>query len=404
MTLLQAEEKVLTWPFARTEWGTPPPILAQLRQAPPCAVIIPAGAASERRAWLVTRYPDVRQALMDPRLSADELLPGAPVRIQVPQEERPSSFLRMDDPEHGRLRGMIASQFTARRVRQLVPAVQRRTDDLLDAFVAGPCPADLHDAFSRKLPTLVIASLLGVPDEDSAFFVEKTRVTLSQDDPEVSFAAYREMTDYLGQLAARKAKEPQDDLMSQLAVNNLAVGDITMDELVGIARLVLVAGHETTTNQIALNILSLLLDPGLRAQVLADDGRLLPEYIEEAMRYWSISQDGIVRLVTEDLVLGEVQMRAGDAVVISIPAANHDPTVFPEPNRIDVTRSPRDHLQWGNGPHYCQGAPLARLEMVIALRTLFARLPGLRLATDDVPSLFRRGTVFHGVENLPVAW
>lgn len=402
MSLLQNTWPTLVWPFPRRQDGTIPTILAELRKEPPCPILIPAGTAEERPAWLVTRHGDVRQALMDPRLSADELLPRAPVRIQVPPGQRPSSFLRMDDPEHNRLRTMIASQFTNHRTKTLRPAIERLTHDLLDNFAASPKPADLHDIFSRKLPTLVIAKLLGVPDEDSAFFVEKTRVTISQGDPERSYAAYQEMTNYLGVLAERKRVEPQDDLMSQLAVNNLAKGDIDLDQLVGIARLVLVAGHETTTNQIALNILSLLQDADLREIVMADDGKLIPQYVEESMRYWSISQDAIVRLVIEDLALGGVEMSAGDAVVISIPAGNHDPEVFGCPAKIDVHRDTSEHLQWGIGPHYCQGAPLARLEMAISLKALFTRFPDLRLATDDVAALFRRGTVFHGVETLPV--
>lgn len=394
---------VLDWPFARTEDGAPPPLLAELRKQPPCVVRIPEGAAESRLAWLVTRYDDVKQALSDPRLSADERLPGAPVRIQIPPGGNPSSFLRLDDPEHARLRRMIQTEFTARRVKRLRAPVQRLVDDLLDDLEAQPRPADLHAVFSRALPTLVIARLLGVPEKDSPFFIEKTAVTISQEDPAVSLAAYQEMSAYLADLALAKLEDPGDDLISRLAVDHHAKGEITLDELVGIARLVLVAGHETTTNQIGLSVLSLLCDDGLRAQVTADDGALVPNFIEESMRYWSISQDAMVRLAVEDLDLGGVRVSKGDAVVISVPAANHDETVFACPHRIDPHRDTGGHLQWGHGPHYCQGAPLARLEMELALRTLFARFPTLRLAADP-RTVFRRGTVFHGVTHLPVTW
>lgn len=165
--MLESAETVLDWPFPRTKSGCPAAVLAELREEPPSVVRIPAGASESRRAWLITKYPDVRQALMDPRLSADETLPGAPVRIQVDPAQKPGSFLRMDDPEHARLRGLIATEFTARRVRALRPAIQQLIDDLLDELEAHPQPADLQDIFSRKLPTLVIARLLGVPDEDS---------------------------------------------------------------------------------------------------------------------------------------------------------------------------------------------------------------------------------------------
>ncbi|MEU1406072.1 cytochrome P450 [Streptomyces sp. NPDC005728] len=394
---------VLDWPFARTEDGTPPPLLAALRKAPPCVVRLPAGAAESRLAWLVTRYADVRQALADPRLSADETLPGAPVRIQVTPGGNPSSFLRLDDPEHARLRGMIQTEFTAHRVKRLREPVQRLVDELLDELAARPQPADLHAVFSRALPTLVIARLLGVPGEDSPFFVEKTHAVMSQEDPAVSQAAYVEMSEYLAELALRKLAAPGDDLISRLAVTYHATGALALDELVGIARLVLVAGHETTTNQLALNILALLRDDELRARVAADDGARIPNFIEESMRYWSISQDATVRLAVEDLELGGVAIEKGDAVVISVPAGNHDESVFACPHRIDPDRDTSGHLQWGFGPHYCQGAPLARLEMELSLRSLLRRFPNLRLAADP-RALFRRGTVFHGVTRLPVTW
>lgn len=401
--MLDTQEDVLDWPFSRTPSGCPAGILAELRERPPSAVRIPAGTMGSQLAWLVTRYPDVHQALKDPRLSADELAPGAPARLQVPQEGRPSSFLRMDDPEHSRLRGMIASEFTARKVRSMRPAIQRLVDELLYELGALPQRADLHDVFSMRLPTLVIARVLGVPDEDSEFFTEKTRGALSQGDPAASYTAFLEMTRYLEDMADRGLRKPGDDLMGRLAARR-AAGEITRDEIVGIARLVLVAGHETTTNQIALSVLSLLQDPGLRAQVLADPAALVPRYIEESMRFWSLSQDAILRVALEDMELGGVAVHKGDAVVISIPAANHDESVFADAGRIDVHRDTSAHLQWGLGPHYCLGAPLARLEMELALTSLFERFPGLKLATDDVNALFRKETVFHGLDSLPVSW
>lgn len=399
----ETDQLIPDWPFPRTEDGELPPALARLRKEPPCLVRLPEGTAEARLAWLVTRYADVREALGHPLLSADETLPGAPVRIQVPPGHNPSSFLRMDDPEHGRLRGMIQTEFTMRRVRRLRGDIQRLTDQLLDDLAASPQPADLHDTFSRKLPTLVIARLLGVPDEDSGFFIEKTRVTISQEDPALSYAAYLDMSAYLAQLGKRRLDEPGDDLISRLACNHVATGEIDLDDLVGIARLVLVAGHETTTNQIALNILSLLRDDELRARVAADEGALVPQYVEESMRYWSISQDAVVRQALEDVEIGGVTFAKGDAVVISIPSGNHDEAVFGCPQRIDAERDTSGHLQWGYGPHYCQGAPLARLEMDISLRTLLRRFPTLRLAAEP-RDIMRRGTVFHGVTRLPVTW
>src|SRR5882724_426316 len=198
-------ERLLDWPFERTEAGTVPPLLEKLRQEPPCRVRMPGVASDEDQiAWLVTRYPDVRQALMDPRMSADEKLPGAPMRIFVPQQERPSSFLRMDDPEHTRLRSTIATNFTARRTRAMRDDIQRLVDELLDDLASRPRPADLYEVFCRRLPTLVVARLLGVPDSDTAFFAEQVRLIMSQDDPAAAFGGYVRMTEYLGELADRK--------------------------------------------------------------------------------------------------------------------------------------------------------------------------------------------------------
>lgn len=402
--MLDEQQHVLDWPFARPANGHVHSILEDLRQSPPCVVQLPAGAVDSRRAWLITRYPDVKQALMDPRLSVDETLPGAPVRIQLPPGDKPSSFLRLDDPEHERLRGMVVSEFTARRIRTMRPSIERLIDELLDDLGERPRPADLQDAFSRKLPTLVIARLLGIPDEESPFFIESTRVSISQGDPKRSLAAFTKMSERLTEIGEAKVKEPQDDVMSRLAVNYFAKGLLTMTELVALARLLLIAGHETTTNQIALNVLSLLLDKGLRAEVLANDGALIPQYVEEAVRFWSISQDGILRMALEDMELGGVQISKGDAVVISIPSANHDESMFPDAGHIDVHRNTHGHMQWGNGPHYCTGAPLAKLEMELALRKLFQRFPTLELAVDRPDGLFRRETVFHGVYELPVTW
>ncbi|GAA4462226.1 cytochrome P450 [Phytohabitans houttuyneae] len=402
--MLDEAQQVLDWPFPRPSNGHVPHILAELREAPPCVIRIPAGAVPSRRAWLVTRYPDVTQALKDPRLSVDETLPGAPVRIQLPPGEKPSSFLRADDPEHDRLRGMVVSEFTARRVRTMGPAIERLINELLDDFESKPRPADLQDAFTRQLPTLVIARLVGVPDEESPFFVESTRVSISQGNPQRSYAAFMTMSERLRELAAERAADPKDDVMSRLAVNYMAKGELTMDELVALVRLLLIAGHETTTNQIALNVLSMLLDDELRDAVMANDGALIPQFVEEALRFWSISQDGILRMALEDMELGGVQMKKGDAVVISIPSANHDESKFPDPGHIDVHRDTHGHMQWGNGPHYCTGAPLARLEMQLAVKILFQRFPTLKLAIDKPDGLFRRETVFHGVYELPVTW
>jgi cytochrome P450 len=402
------EQTVLDWPLARGCPMAPPPVLDALRHRPPVRVRIPAGVGAAQHAWLIIRNDDVRNALKDPRLSADEQRPGFPLRFQVPADDRPSSFLRMDDPDHARLRRMIATEFTARRVQALRPALQQlidtRVDRLLNARAAGAYPVDLVASFAVPVPALVIARLLGVRQEDSAFFLEQTRIMIAQENPAESLQAHQRIVDFLDRTARRKENDPGDDLISRLIQRHLVTGDLTRQEFLGMLKLVLAAGHETTANQIGLSILSLLLDDRLRADVLADGCALMPQYIEESMRYWSIAQDGVVRQATEDLDIAGVHIRTGESVMLSIPGANHDAGVFADPLRIDIHRTTGGHVQWGHGPHHCQGAPLARLEMDLALRTLFTRLPGLRLACDAAEIRYRRNSLFHGVEKLPVTW
>ncbi len=346
----------------------------------------------------------MKAALKDPRLSADETRPGFPLRIPVPAEGRPSGFLRMDDPEHGRLRRMVAPEFTVRRVRALRPRIQELTEQAADALAAGPQPADLVRDFAAKVSALVIARLLGIPDEHTAFFLEQTQILLTDGDPAPSLAAHHRIIAFLDENARAKERDPGDDLVSRLVLNHVVTGELDRADLLGILKLLLIAGHESTATQIAVSTLSLLTDDGLRAEVLAQSGALLPEFVEESMRFWSIIQDGVVRQATEDLRIGETLVREGESVMISLLAANHDAAVFPEPERLDIHRDASGHLLWGHGAHFCLGASLGRLEVTLALGSLFARLPTLRLACEVSRLRFRENPVFHCLAELPVAW
>ncbi|WP_129306538.1 cytochrome P450 [Streptomyces sp. L2] len=395
---------VLDWPLARKCPMSAPPALGVVRDGPPARVRLPAGTGEAQTVWLITRYDDVKAALKDPRLSADETRSGFPVRFPVPVDDRPSGFMRMDDPEHGRLRRTVAPEFTGRRVRALAPRVQEVTDQVADALASGPRPADLVGDFAATVSALVIARLLGIPDDDTAFFLEQTRIMLADGDPALSLAAHHRILAFLDETARAKERAPGDDLVSRLVVSHVRTGGIDRAELLGILKLLLVAGHESTATQIAFSALSLLTDDGLRARVLADGGALLPEFTEESMRFWSIVQDGVVRQATEDVRIGETLVREGESVMISLLAANHDPAVFPDPERLDIRRDASGHVLWGHGPHFCLGAPLGRLEVRLALGSLFARLPGLRLACASSGLRFREHPVFLSLAELPVTW
>ncbi|MFB8182426.1 cytochrome P450 [Streptomyces sp. NPDC055966] len=394
----------LDWPLARTCPMSPPPALGVVRDGPPTRVRLPAGAGTEQLVWLITRYEEVKAALKDPRLSADETRPGFPLRIPVPADDRPSGFLRMDDPEHGRLRRMVAPEFTVRRVRALRPRIQELTDRAADALAAGPQPADLVRDFAAKVSALVIARLMGIPDEHTAFFLEQTQILLTDDDPALSLAAHHRIIGFLDENARAKEQDPGDDLVSRLVRDHVATGELDRADLLAILKLLLIAGHESTATQIAVSTLSLLTDDALRAEVLAESGALLPKFVEESMRFWSIIQDGVVRQATEDVRIGETLVREGESVMISLVAANHDATVFPDPERLDIHRDASGHLLWGHGAHFCLGASLGRLEVTLALDSLFTRLPTLRLACEASRLRFRENPVFHCLAELPVAW
>jgi cytochrome P450 len=395
--MVNVETPLVDWPLQRTCPFAPPPELERLRGSAPQQVRHRDGIA-----WVITRFEDVHKALSDPRLSADDQQPNFPRRIQLPPVPRIQSFWRMDEPEHSRLRRMLTPEFTARATRANRPRVEQLVEELLDDVVSRPRPVDLVSTFTLKLPAMVIARMFGVPDEDLMSFVEQSQLILAQDaGPEVPIMAYQAMTAYLERLAAQRAREPREDLISRLATEYGAKGELTGEDLVAMARLMLIAGHETTANQIALSVVALLHNPDQLAALRADPA-LMPGFVEETMRFWSIAQDNIVRVAAADLEIGGTRIAKGDGVILSIPGANHDPAVYPDPERFDIRREARQNVAFGSGSHFCPGAPLARLEVEIGIGRLFERFPNLQLAEDEIP--FRDRTLVYGVQRLLVTW
>ena len=393
------QRRLPDWPMPRSCPYAPPDAYAPLRDEAPSRVRIRGGEA-----WLVTRHADVRQVLNDNRFSADDQQPGFPIRIQLPPEPGVMSFSRMDDPEHGRLRRMALTEFTARRTRALRPEVELLVEGLLDELARGPKPVDLVANFAIRLPSLVIARMLGVPERDEADFTEQSQVILSQEaGPEETYAAFVAMTRFLDGLVAQRIAEPRDDLISRLATRYVSAGELTHEELVAMARFILVAGHETTAHQISLSVLSLLRDPAQLAELRADESLFKPA-VEELLRYWSISQDNQVRAAVAEVELGGATIRKGDGVIVAIPAANHDESVYPGADRVDIHRNAAGHLAFGFGAHLCPGASLARMELEVCLKALFTRFPGLRLAVAPEDVRFRENTIVYGLQELPVTW
>jgi cytochrome P450 len=393
-------DQLPTFPFSRTDPLAPPPAYA-VHEGPPCRVRL----ASGDEPWLVTRHADVRAVLADPRMSTDLTNPDLPRVSPLSGGPNILSFLKMDEPEHGVLRRMVAAEFTMRRVQLMRPGIQRVADSLLDGMTSRPEPVDLMAAFATKMPALVICQLLGVPDEDRDF-VQRTGglIASATADPAQVGEAVLRMSAYLDQLVAAAEKDPREDLVGRLASRYVAGGELSHEDLVSMVLLLVIAGQENSAQMIGMAVLTLLRYPDQLAALRADPG-LDPAAVEEILRFLSIPQYGVVRAALDDRSIGGVPIAKGDGVVIGLPAANHDPSVYADPGRLDIRRDASRHLTFGHGVHQCLGRPLATAELEIAIGTLVRRMPNLRLAVDFPEIRFRGDDSFvHGVHELPVAW
>ncbi|MBL1097602.1 cytochrome P450 [Streptomyces coffeae] len=358
-------------------------------------------------AWLVTRYEELRALAGDPRISSDILRPGFPqVSLgSLERARRQTSFLVMDDPAHARLRRMVTGPFAVKRIQAMRPEIQRLVDELIDTMLAGPSPADLVREFALPLPSLVICHLLGVPYADHAFFQRNSAALLNRNSADRATEAQRILTDYLDGLIGEKLARPADDLLSALATEQVATGLLERRDLTAIAILLLVAGHETTANMIALGTLALLRHPDqLDALRATDDPARIAAAVEELLRQLTVVQTGLRRVALEDIEIGDQMIRAGEAVILAIDAANHDAAVFSEPDRLDLGRDARHHVAFGYGVHQCLGQQLARVELQVVYGTLYRRVPTLRLAGDPAELPYKHDSIVYGVHELPVAW
>lgn len=357
-----------------------------------------------RPTWIISRYEDIRAALVDPRLSADTI-PDT-MKATSTDNKVPQIFPRIDDPEHNRLRRMMTTDFTFRRADSMRPQIQELVDGFLDDMVAAGPPADLVRDFALPVPSLVISLLLGVPYEDHEFFQQNsTRGLDSRSTDEEKSAAIGEIFGYVFELARHKEREPGDDLISRLLTNHVATGALSLETAAMNAVIMLQAGHETTASMISLGTLALLHHPEQLARLRdTDDPAVVANVVEELMRYLSIVHSLVERVAREDLVIAGQLIRAGDFVLMNLPAGNWDTAFVDHPDRLDTQRNPRGHLGFGHGVHQCIGQNLARAELQIALSTLVRRLPGLRLAVPESELRFQNEQEIYGVEALPVTW
>ncbi|MEU3315009.1 cytochrome P450 [Streptomyces sp. NPDC006662] len=357
-----------------------------------------------RTVWMVTGHAEARALLADGRLSTDRTRESFPIptaRFQGITRQR-TALLGEDDPVHNTQRRMLIPSFSVKRANALRPRIQETVDGLIDAMVAKGPRAELVSAFALPVPSMVICALLGVPYEDHEFFQAQSRRLLRGPAPADVEDARTRLQDYLRQLILRKRAEPGEGLLDELIVTRLENGETDVEELVSLAAILLIAGHETTANMISLGTFTLLRHPERLAELRADPS-LLPGAVEELMRFLSIA-DGMLRVATEEIEAGGVVIRPGDGVVFSTSVINRDEAVFQDPDALDWNRPANRHLAFGFGIHQCLGQNLARAEMEIALGTLFTRLPGLHLAADPETIPFKPGDTIQGMVELPVAW
>ncbi|OBJ51035.1 cytochrome P450 [Mycobacterium asiaticum] len=387
----------------------PVPRAAQCPLAPPAEFVSWRDEPGLRKAmyhgqpaWVVSRYRDIRAALVDPRLSADTI-----PDFMKPQntENTPVMFARVDDPEHHRLRRMLTGNFTFRRTEAMRPQIQDLVDHYLTQMVSKGPPADLVREFGLPVPSLVIALLLGVPPEDLELFQHHTTVGLdTRTSDEEKAQAFGAMYAYIEELVDRKQHEPGDDLISHLVVDHVATGEVNRETVAMTSVIMMQAGHETTANMISLGTVALLDHPEVfRRLARTDDRTVVANIVEELMRYLSIVHSQVDRVATEDFTLGGQLIRAGDAVVMNLPAGNWDTQFVDRPEELDADRNPRGHLGFGYGVHQCIGANLARVEMQVAFATLARRLPGLKLGVAPDQLQFKESDIY-GIKELPVSW
>ncbi|HEY9524293.1 MAG TPA: cytochrome P450 [Thermopolyspora sp.] len=384
-------------PFERHSPLDIAPMYTELQaKAPISRVRTPAGDV----AWLVSGYEEAKKLFADPRLGRSHPEPDRAPRISG--SVLTGGPLGDHDTEHDyhtRMRRLLVPAFSARRMKALSGHVAELVDGLLTRMATLTPPVDLHEKLSFPLPAMVLCELLGVPFDDRAHFRALADGMADMSDPARSRKAQAEMLEYTGGLLAAKRAHPTEDVFS-----DLAAGDFTVEEAALLAAGLLFAGHETTVNRIDYGVLFLLTDPAQRDALVADPTRA-PALVEEILRMAAPGQLGLSRYAHDDIEIGGVTIRRGEAVVIYSSAANRDARTFHDPNRFDMDReSPEPHIAFGYAAHYCIGAGLARVELQAVFGTLFQRFPTLTLATPLDRLTERTDRISGGLTELPVTW
>ncbi|MBO0653593.1 cytochrome P450 [Streptomyces triculaminicus] len=393
----------------------PYPLYERMRAAGPVhRVLFPSGVT----AWLVTGHAAAQRTLADPRLGKNHALGNdrwrerASIMPEPQHSQLQVHLLHQDAPKHTAMRRLITDAFAPRRMEELRPRFQEMADALVDAMLVDAMPAeegtaDLVRCFAARFPFQVLAEVIGLPPHLAARFRRdwgKVVAPVGPTDPgrPAYEALLRELQEYIAEVVADRREHPGDGLLSRL-VTARDEGELSAEELDSMIFQLLVAGQEPVTNQITTALVSLMRHPRAMERLRAEPD-LMPGAVEELMRLDSAFELTTWRFLAEDADLHGTRVPAGDSVIVSLCAANRDPERFPDPDTLDLDRAQGPHLAFGHGVHFCPGAALARIEMQVALGTLLARLPGLRLDVDDdelrwIPAVLGRGTA-----ELPVAF
>jgi cytochrome P450 len=407
-TRVTDQEAVMDYPqprAAKCPFNPPPRVLARAAARPVSRVRIWNGSTP----WLITGNEELRALAADPRVSADDRLPGYPhwnEGVAAAVANRPRAIANVDGVEHTRLRRTTTRSFTFKQVDKLRPGIQRITDHYIDEMLAGPQRADLVTALALPVPSMVLCDLLGVPYEDHEFFQEQAAIIIEREGtPEVHHRALMSMLDYVRGLVENNIAKPGDEGVIAEIAEHVMAGNLSAGEAAVMGTALLIAGHETTANMIALGVLAVLQNPDQLAIFRdADDPKETANAVEELLRYLSIVQAGERRVALEDIEIAGEVIRAGDGIILDFPAANWDIQVFDQPDRLDLRRPTDRSLAFGFGPHNCVGQQLARAELQIVYTTLFRRVPTLAVAAslDDIQ--FKHDRLGYGVYQLPVKW
>ncbi|MEV8510423.1 cytochrome P450 [Actinoplanes sp. NPDC051475] len=394
------EPERLALPIPRTNPIEIPEVFGRLREEKP---VCPISMVTGDPALLVTRHDDLKRVLTDRVFSRAAVCGELAPRSQAVRPS-PDSIMNMDPPRHTRIRKFAAQAFTPARIAALTPEIESIVDDILTAMAAEDGPVDLNEMFSRPLPLRIISHMLGVPFEDWPLFTgwTETIMTIASTAEEIA-AAYVGLRSYFIKLVSDKRADPGDDFLSVLAAQSDAEGSLTEAELVSLGTFLLVAGHETSATVLTAGVLNLLRHPDQLAALKADP-ELWTGATEEISRVGIPGVSPFPRIATEDLTMHGVDIPRGTAMVVNYETALRDPRVYENPEAFDIRRHQPSQVWFGHGPHFCLGAPVARLEVGIGLRALFDRFPGLRMVESANDLRWKNNAALGGFERFLVSW